>query len=123
MHAVRCGLERERVDVSGYVFWCSPCGDRHAGECPPRGKEGWAYPAIGTKWVAIPAPGSPQEPLVRREVFEVLAFDAAESCTVVVRAQGRGGRENSVQIEAWHDPAGGRCKEGPSDWFWKMEPA
>jgi hypothetical protein len=82
------------------------------------------YPSIGTKWKAVPVPGSPQEALraIGRNIFEVLEFDAAESHTVLLRSI-TNGRSNSVQIECWHDPKGGKCLEGPGDWFWKMVPA
>lgn len=111
--------------VTGYVFHCTPCGKPHAGECPtPPKKSSWLYPAIGTKWKAIAIPGSPQEALrnQRNETFEVIEFDAAESGMVLLQSN-VGGRQNTVQIECWHDPKGGKCKEGPSDWMWKMVPA
>lgn len=104
-------------------FWCSKCHFDHPGECQPA-RSSVLYPSIGTKWKAVAVPGSPQEVLrnQRNEIFEVLEFDAAESHTVVLRSI-PGARQNSVQIECWHDPKGGKCLEGPQDWFWKMVPA
>jgi len=40
--------------MTGYVFWCSNCKDRHSGECPPTtnpcADESRLVPAVGSRW-------------------------------------------------------------------------
>jgi len=101
---------------SGYVFWCTPCGKDHSGECPPKKKwppgyviepRAGKYPSTGTTWrKQVQLGGDWLDGLL----WKVIAFDGAVSMSVsIVQADPEQYRlDPSVQtysVEAW-DPEG-----------------
>lgn len=46
--------------VLGYVFWCTPCQTRHAGECPPKKSYTQGYVIEPRDWDGMLASMTPQ---------------------------------------------------------------
>jgi hypothetical protein len=109
-----------------YSFWCSTCSVAHAGECKPR----LSVPAVGTRWIPVPAPGTDIEKYLPASKYgtittprEVNVVIALHPNLFLVEMMSEETKEKSLmQYAAWR-PTGGKSMCWVEGWNWVMEPA